>query len=130
MQTHLPARLEHTNLTVSDPLKTAELLMKLFDWTIRWQGEAIHGGFTVHVGEQDTYLALYKHEVQHEPDSSSYKRLLGLNHLGIVVADLNETERRVKQEGFDTFSHADYEPGRRFYFRDADALEFEVIEYD
>ena len=117
-------------MTVSNPLKTAELLMRLFGWSVRWQGKAIHGGFTVHVGERDTYLALYKHEIHHEPKSSSYEQRLALNHLGIVVEDLNEAERRVKQEGFDTYSHADYEPGRRFYFRDADALEFEVIEYD
>lgn len=128
--TRMSARLEHINLTVDDPLKTAELVIRLFDWTIRWQGESIYGGFTVHVGEQDTYLALYKNEVQHESDLSSYERRLGLNHLGVVVQDLKEAERRVKNEGFDTHSHADYEPGRRFYFKDTDGLEFEVIEYD
>lgn len=48
------ANLEHVNITVQDPLATAELLVKLFDWRVRWQGDAIHGGFTVHVGAEDS----------------------------------------------------------------------------
>ncbi|MFK7992780.1 MAG: VOC family protein [Granulosicoccus sp.] len=123
------ARLEHVNLTVKDPLATAELLNTLFDWQIRWQGEAIHEGYTVHVGGEDTYLALYTRE-QPEPDSKrSYDRLNGLNHLGIVVENLGEAERKVIAAGFVPTSHADYEPGKRFYFLDSDNLEFEVIEY-
>ncbi|MEM6653029.1 MAG: VOC family protein, partial [Pseudomonadota bacterium] len=32
------AMLEHVNLTVTDPDKTAEMLCDLFDWRIRWAG--------------------------------------------------------------------------------------------
>ena len=53
------ARLEHANVTVRDSLATADLLVNLFDWSIRWQGESIYGGYSVHVGEVGTYLALY-----------------------------------------------------------------------
>ena len=54
----------------------------------------------------------------------------GLNHLGVVVVEeLDATERRVRAAGFETYSHADYEPGRGFYFRDEDGLEFEVVSY-
>ncbi len=31
--------------------------------------------------------------------------------------------------GSQTHSHADYEPGRRFYFHDEDGIEFEVVSY-
>ncbi|MGJ8556368.1 MAG: VOC family protein, partial [Sulfitobacter geojensis] len=31
---------------------------------------------------------------------------------------------------FKTSNHADYEPGRRFYFHDTDGVEFEVVQYD
>jgi len=61
---------------------------------------------------------------------ASYDRLNGLNHLGIVVDDLDDAEERVTAAGLTPRSHADYEPGRRFYFDDADGLEFEVIAYD
>lgn len=123
------ARLEHANVTVRDADATAALLSTLFDWSVRWQGEAIHGGRTVHVGERSTYLALYTREVPQSDTVRSYDRQNGLNHLGIVVDDLEEAERRVIAAGFEPINHADYEPGRRFYFLDSDGLEFEIIAY-
>jgi len=124
------ARLEHVNLTVRDPLGTAAMLESLFDWRIRWQGDAIHGGFTVHVGAESTYLALYTRGTAPVEDiDDSHSALHGLNHLGIVVDDLDATEERVKAAGFKPHLHADYEPGRRFYFDDTDGLEIEVVSY-
>jgi hypothetical protein len=55
----MTARLEHLNFTVADPMGFAELLCRLFDWKIRWQGSAIHSGHTVHVGGEDSYMAIY-----------------------------------------------------------------------
>ncbi len=123
------AMLEHVNVTVSDPLQTAQMLCELFDWKIRWQGDAIHDGLTVHVGGDDSYIAVYAHPDQEAPARESYWTRGGLNHIGIVVDDLDEAERRVKAAGFTPRSHADYEPGRRFYFDDDDGIEFEVVSY-
>ena len=123
------SRLEHVNLTVADPRATADRLSGLFGWRVRWQGEALHGGFTVHVGADDSYIALYTQGDVVEDGSRSYDRLLGLNHLGIVVDDLEATERRVVDAGLEPRSHAAYEPGRRFYFEDGDGLEIEVVSY-
>ena len=53
------ARLEHLNVTVRDPDVTAAMLVDLFGWRVRWQGAAIHGGRSVHVGGADSYLAVY-----------------------------------------------------------------------
>ena len=121
--------LEHINLTVSDPLATSSMLCDLFGWRVRWQGESIHGGFTVHVGDTQSYVALYSHEKQSDNSTDSYFRLNGLNHIGVVVENLKETERKVSELGFTPHSHADYEPGKRFYFHDASGLEIEVISY-
>ena len=133
------ARVEHANITVLEPLATANMLVDLFGWSIRWQGAAIHGGFTVHVGGEDSYLALYtkdsdgkasgRKSSKLESENTTYDHLANLNHVGIVVDDLESTELRVKKAGFTTYSHADYEPGVRFYFRDHDGLEFEVVSY-
>ena len=123
------ALLEHANITVSDPVKTAELLCHLFDWRIRWQGTAIHNGYTVHVGSDDQYLAVFSMDGTRTAQQSSYEQVAALNHLGIVVDDLDAVERRVQASGFKTFNHGDYEPGRRFYFRDRDAIEFEIVSY-
>ncbi|MGZ9810565.1 VOC family protein [Pseudoroseicyclus sp. H15] len=126
------ARLEHVNVTVADPVATAEMLCKLFGWQIRWQGTAIHGGHTVHVGGDDTYLALYTGpggRAQQEA-SDSYSQRAGLNHIGVVVDDLDAAEAGVTAAGYEPHSHADYEPGRRFYFREENGVEIEVVSYD
>ena len=125
------ARLEHANITVSNLDETATRLCQLFDWRIRWQGNAIDGGRSIHVGGDGSYLALYGPAT--EPTSSkrtSYATTGGLNHVGILVDDLDDAERRVIDAGYQPHSHANYEPGRRFYFRDEDQIEFEVICYD
>ena len=51
--------LEHINITVSDAKATAALYCKLFDWHIRWEGPAMDEGYTVHVGTDTQYMALY-----------------------------------------------------------------------
>lgn len=121
--------LEHVNVTVSDPGKTATLLCELFDWHVRWQGESMMGGETVHVGSEDGYLALYTQPSASSARGSSYARHGGLNHIGVVVEDLDSAERRVLAAGYETHNHGDYEPGRRFYFNDPDGIEFEVVSY-
>ena len=42
---------------------------------------------------------------------------------------IDATEEQVRKAGFEPHNHADYEPGRRFYFLDRDGVEFEVISY-
>ena len=123
------ATLEHVNVTVSDPARTADRLCRLFDWRIRWQGEAIHGGKTVHVGADDSYIALYTRGTPAKAETDSYSTRGGLNHIGVVVDDLDRAERRILEAGYETHSHADYEPGRRFYFHDDDGVEYEVVSY-
>lgn len=121
--------LEHVNLTVSDPSATAAWLSEVFGWQVRWRGAAIHGGETVHVGGENFYAALYAQPGQSAPAVSSYRIRGGLNHVGVVVDDLAATEAKVTAHGFAPNKHADYEPGRRFYFRDGDGIEWEVVSY-
>jgi len=125
-------RLEHVNVTVQDPDATAKMLIDLFGWEVRWQGDAIHGGRTVHVGTAQDYLALYTGPGGREQKAAddSYLQRGGLNHIGVVVADLGATEARVKALGYTPHSHADYEPGRRFYFHEENGVEIEVVCYD
>lgn len=123
------AIVEHVNLTVSDPQKTADFLCRLLDWKIRWEGEALQGGYTVHVGSDDSYLALYTHNKTKSSNESSYTSVAGLNHIGIVVDDLDDTEKRVIELGFTPENHGDYEPGRRFYMHDGDNIEYEFVSY-
>ena len=124
----MSARLEHVNVTVSDAERSAALLQTLFGWHIRWAGGAMRDGRVVHVGTDDQYLALYSNK---ETDGRplGWTKGLPLNHVAVVVDDLDEVEARVEAAGLTPFSHGDYHPGRRFYFMDPDNIEFEVVSY-
>lgn len=121
--------LEHVNLTVSNAERTAKHLCALFDWKVRWHGPTIHDGYSYHVGTDDFYLALYEPAKTEGAQPGSFAMVGRLNHVGVVVDDLKETEQRVIAAGFKPQSHQNYEPGRRFYFFDDDRIEYEVVSY-
>lgn len=123
------AYLEHVNLTSSDPDRFANLMCDLFGWKIRWRGDATQGGHTIHVGEETSYIAVYTKGVRDAAMTSSYETPGGLNHIAVVVDDLDATEEKVKAAGYVTENHGDYEPGRRFYFREDDGIEIEIVSY-
>lgn len=121
-------RIEHVNVTVSNPECAAGLMEKIFSWKLRWQGPARDGGRSLHVGSDDHYVALYTGQsVAYGPDNFTKGR--PLNHIGVEVDDLDATEARVRAAGLVPFNHGDYEPGRRFYFLDPDGIEYEVVSY-
>lgn len=124
-----PAVLEHLNVTVPDIQKSAELLCRLFDWTVRWEGDSLNGGYSMHVGGPDSYIALYTPAQDVADGIETHTTALGLNHISVTVGALDETEARVRTAGLETHSHADYEPGRRFYFNLPNGLEVEVVSY-
>lgn len=126
----MTAQLEHANYTVSDPLASAAWMETVFGWHIRWQGDAISGGFTVHVGTNDRYVALYRPEgaLGQNPNRADF--VGALSHIAVVVDDLDAAEAAVRNAGFEMGDHHDYEPGRRFYFHDGDSIEYEVVQYD
>lgn len=122
--------LEHVNITVPDPHKTAKMLGDLFGWRIRWEGAGMMGGYSVHCGDDNQYIALYSPQDGTIESCAKTIRHGNLNHIGIVVADLDAMEPKVKTLGFTPINHGDYEPGRRFYFIDSDSVEYEIIAYD
>ncbi|MBS0521762.1 MAG: VOC family protein [Proteobacteria bacterium] len=121
-------RIEHVNVTVSDPDRAARLMEWLFGWRIRWQGAARNGGRTIHVGSDDHYVAFYTgRSVTYTAEDFAKGR--PLNHIGVEVDDLDAVEAKVVAAGLEPFAHDDYDPGRRFYFLDADGIEYEVVSY-
>lgn len=124
-------RLEHANLTVSNPERSAELFRQLLGWVERWRGPSQMGGETIHVGEAGNgagYVALYTND-DARAGARGYSKGQPLNHLGLLVDDLEAAEKVVVSAGLKPFGHDDYEPGRRFYFFDWDGIEFEVVNY-
>lgn len=121
------AFVEHINITVKNAEKTTAELQAIFGWKIRWEGLAGSGGYTFHVGNETSYVAVYSTVDR----KSGEARPVGLlNHIAIVVDNLDAAEKRVKKLGYVTHNHSDYEPGRRFYFHNDDGIEFEVVNYD
>ncbi len=120
--------LEHANLTVTQPERSAQLLKQLCGWEERWRGKSKMGGDTIHVGEPTNgaaYIALYTND----DVKGGYSKGEPLNHLGLLVDDLGAAEKVVSAAGLEPFGHDDYDPGRRFYFFDWDGIEFEVVSY-
>lgn len=121
-------RIEHVNLTVSDPERVAGIMERVFGWQVRWQGPARDGGRTIHVGSDDAYVALYT-DADAVQEAKDFVKGRPFNHIGVEVDDLDSTEALVVEAGLTPFAHGDYEPGRRFYFLDPDGIEYEVVSY-
>jgi len=124
--------IEHANLTVTNPERSAELLKQLLGWEERWRGKSALGGDTVHVGQPGNganYVALYTNDDVRADKDRRYDKGQPLNHIGLLVDDLDEAERVVAAAGLTPFGHDDYDPGRRFYFFDWDGIEFEIVSY-
>lgn len=80
----------------------------------RWAGKGMQTGRTVHVGDKDSYVALFSYGDPVKGVQESYRTRGGLNHIAVVVEDLEAAEARIRAAGYVTENHADYEPGRRF----------------
>ncbi len=119
-------RLEHANISVTDPERSAALLKELLGWRERWRGPSLKHGRTIHVGEDHDYVALYTGDHV----KGEFSKGNPLNHVAFTVDDLDAAEKVVTSHGLEPFGHDDYEPGRRFYFFDWDGIEFEVVSYE
>ena len=117
--------LEHVNISVTDPDRSAALLERLCGWKERWRGPSMLGGRTIHVGTERQYVALYTGDQV----KGDFAKGAPLNHVALEVDDLAAAEGVVKEAGLEPFGHGDYEPGERFYFFDWDGIEWEVASH-
>lgn len=123
-------RLEHANVTVSDPDATAAWLEEVFGWSVRWSGPAMQTGRTVHIGTPEGYVALFSPGEAQPTDADSYHTIGMLNHLAVFTdEDIDAVAERVARAGFTPGNFNDYAPGRRFYFEDGDGIEWEVASH-
>ena len=120
--------LEHANITVENPDKTAQTMIDLFDWTVRWNGASMNDGYTVHVGNKECYIALYTNE-ELGSKCGGGNHVGHLNHIGMVVEDLDSIINRAKKLGLEPFNFGEYEPGKRFYLILEEAIEIEIASY-
>lgn len=125
----MPCRLEHANITVRNLERAASFITTaLPEFRIRG-GDKSGRESWLHVGTDDSYISL-----THSPDALTGKRKpyadLGVNHIGVVVEDVESVIARLLSAGYRQSSGTEVTPWRkRYYFLDDDDLEWEFIEY-
>ena len=133
----MAARLEHANINVRSIDETIRFLTAAFpEFRVRGRGE-VEGRPWVHVGTDDSYLALNEFEPRTagstdgagggEPPAFGTEPL---NHLGFVVDDAEALASRLRAAGFrEGFAAPAHKYRIRKYFLDADGNEWEFVEY-
>lgn len=124
-------RLEHANLVVRDVDGMIEFLTTaLPEFRIRGEGRAVTGGRWVHVGTDETYIAL--NEATHEATERwvPYAGKPGTNHLGYEVDDAAALRGRLRAAGYHDSTVPNAHPARtRVYFHDPEGNDWEFVEY-
>ncbi len=124
-------RLEHANLAVADVEETIRFLRTAFpDFEIRREGKTLQGLRWVHVGTDETYIAV--NETSQEPTEAwvPYGGKPGLNHLGYEVDDAEGVRARLAAAGYRDSTVPNRHPHRkRVYFYDAEGNDWEFVEY-
>ena len=94
-------RLEHANLFVRDIDATIRFLRTAFpEFRIRCEGKNPNGSRWVHVGTDDTYIALTQSTVEPEKRWTPYVGIPGVNHLAYEVDDVEALRERMKSAGY------------------------------
>ncbi len=126
----MTVRLEHANLIVRDIDAAVRFVTAAFpDFRVRREG--MHQGRRwLHVGTDDTYLALNQATAEPAEAWEPYSGKPGLNHLGYEVDDVEALRARLAQAGFEESTVPNSHPHRRrVYFYDADGNDWEFVQY-
>jgi len=124
-------RLEHANLTVRDIDATIRFLRTAFpEFRIRFDGRDPDGTRWVHVGTDQTYVALTQARVDPSTRWTPYEGTPGVNHLAYEVDDVETLRERLRSAGYRDSTVTNRHPYRkRGYFYDPDGNDWEFVQY-
>ena len=124
-------RLEHANLVVKSIDSTIRFLQTAFpEFKIRFDGLGAGGQRWVHVGTDDSYIALSASTEQSREQWVPYSGYLGVNHLAYEVDDAEVVRRRLNEAGYKDSTVENSHPYRkRVYFHDSDGNDWEFVQY-
>jgi catechol 2,3-dioxygenase-like lactoylglutathione lyase family enzyme len=127
----MTVRLEHADLYVRDIDAMIRFLRTAFpEFRIRFDGKDSSGRRWVHVGTDDTYIALNQSSVEPEERRTPYAGIPGVNHLAFEVDDVDALRARLKSAGYEDTTPATNPPFRtRVYFYDPDRNDWEFTQY-
>ena len=84
----------------------------------------------MHVGTDDTYIALTQSTVEPGQRWTPYAGLPGVNHLAYEVEDVEAVRGRLSAAGYqDSTVPNDHPYRKRIYFHDPDGNDWEFVEY-
>ncbi len=127
----MSVRLEHANLIVRDIDETIRFLKTAFpDFAVRFDGSDPDGTRWVHIGTNDTYIALTASTSEPDRRWIPYNGIPGVNHLAYEVDDVDAVRERLTSRGYTDTTVANKHPYRkRVYFHDPDGNDWEFVEY-
>ncbi len=127
----MAVRLEHANLTVRDIEGMIRFLQTAFpEFRVRGEGKSRDGSRWVHIGTNETYIALSPANAEAEKRWTPYRGLPGVNHLGYEVDDAEALRDRLKSAGYRDSTVPNAHPHRkRVYFYDPEGNDWEFVQY-
>ena len=127
----MPVHLEHANLIVRDLDATVRFLQTAFpDFRLRFDGAYADGERWVHIGTDETYIALTQATSDPGPRWTPYAGIPGVNHLAYEVDDVDALRGRLNAAGYRDSTVPNRHPYRkRVYFYDPDGNDWEFVQY-
>ena len=127
----MTVRFEHANLLVRDIDATIRFLQTaLPEFKIRRDVRDTRGSRWVHIGTDDTYIALNQASAEPRQRWTPYSGVPGVNHLGYEVDDVDALRARMRSAGYKDSTAPNSHPYRkRVYFYDPDGNDWEFVQY-
>jgi catechol 2,3-dioxygenase-like lactoylglutathione lyase family enzyme len=124
-------RMEHANLCVRDIDATIRFLQSAFpEFRVRADRPGMNGDRWVHIGTDDTYIALTGATDDLESQWEPYAGRPGMNHLGYEVDDADALRARMLAAGYQESTVPNkHRHRRRVYFLDPDGNDWEFVQY-
>jgi catechol 2,3-dioxygenase-like lactoylglutathione lyase family enzyme len=124
-------RLEHANVCVRDIEAMIRFLQTAFpESRLRGEGQSNDGTRWVHVGGNDSYIALGEAKTDSERHWIPYSGEPGVNHLAYEVDDVESLRARLIAAGYRESTVPNAHPHRkRVYFYDPEGNDWEFVQY-
>ena len=127
----MAVRLEHANLCVRNLEGMIRFLQTAFpEFRVRGEGTGANGTRWVHVGTDETYIALSQSRIESTEQWAPYQGRPGVNHLAYEVDDVEALRNRMKSAGYRDSTPPNSHPHRkRLYFYDPEGNDWEFVQY-
>jgi catechol 2,3-dioxygenase-like lactoylglutathione lyase family enzyme len=124
-------RLEHANICVTNIDSMIKFIQTAFpEFKERGGGVSSKGTKWLHIGTDDTYLALQLADEESDSKWIPYSGKPGVNHLAFEVDDVDSLRERMLSAGYKESTPPNAHPYRkRIYFYDSEGNDWEFVQY-